>query len=295
MLRILARTVAPAAAAAVMVAAVPGVAQAAPGSTRVPCDPGTLASDISGAASGATLGLLAGCVYVLTTPLPTISQNLTINGNGATVKRSTAAGTPAFVILTVSGGTLSLHKLSFTNGDGAISVTGSGNLSVNGGTFSQNQAPQGGAIDIDGGTSTDTITSATFTGNTATGTGGEGGAIYNGLNAGTTVTKCTFTGNQAAQGGALFDFAVSGATITSSRFTGNTAANGGAIFNDPIGGENLTTDTISGNSASQNGGGIYSNLTSVSVQNSLITGNRPAATAAGSTRMPWNTARSAPT
>ena len=92
-------------------------------------------------------------MYVLTTPLPTISQNLIINGNGATVERSTATGTPAFVILTVSGGTLSLHKLSFTNGDGAISVTGSGNLSVNGGTFSQNQAPQGGAIDIDGGTS----------------------------------------------------------------------------------------------------------------------------------------------
>ena len=271
MLRILARTAAPAAAAAVMVAAGPGIAQAARVSTRVPCDPAALASDISSAASGATLGLPAGCVYVLTTALPTVSQNLTINGNGATVKRSTAAGTPAFVILTVSGGTLSLHKLSFTNGDGAISVTQSGNLSVNGGTFSRNRAPEGGAIDIDGGISNVTITSATFTGNKAK---TAGGAIYNGENAGTTVTKCSFIGNHAASGGALFDFAVYGAKITSSSFTGNTAVDGGAILNDPIGGEVLTQDTISGNSASQDGGGIYSNLTTVAVQNSVITGNQ---------------------
>lgn len=226
-------------------------------------------------------GLAAHCTYVLTSALPTVTQNLTINGNAATLERSTAPGTPAFTSLTVASGTLSLSKLNFTGGDGALLLTKTGNLTVNGGTFSQNQAPEGGAIDLNGagnGSSVASITGATFSGNQATGTGeesGAGGAIYNGLNASKTVTKSTFTGNQAAQGGgAIFDFAVYGAHISNSTFTGNTAPDGGAIVNDPIGGESLSQVTIKGNSATGDGGGIYSNLASISVANSVISGNQ---------------------
>lgn len=138
MFRILLRTGAPA--VAVMTAAAPWLAHPAqaaqatqsarrahvtPAVARVPCDPAALASDISGAASGATLSLASGCVYVLTAALPTVSRTLTISGNGATLERSAAHGTPAFTILSVTAGTLSLTRLSFTNGRGGISVTGS--------------------------------------------------------------------------------------------------------------------------------------------------------------------------
>src|SRR4029077_313005 len=86
--------------------------------TELPCSPPALVSAVSGAASGATLSLAPGCTYVLTSALPTVAQDLTINGNGATLHRSTAAGTAAFTILTIDAGTVTLNRLSFTNGNG---------------------------------------------------------------------------------------------------------------------------------------------------------------------------------
>ena len=276
MFRITWTMVAVAAITTVGLAAGPGLAQAAesrpaaPASTSVPCNAATLASDIAGAASGATLGLAAHCTYTLTAALPAVSQDLTIKGNAATLERSSSA--PAFTILSQTGGTLSVSNLNFTDGQGAIAVN-DGNLTVNGGKYTGNQASKGGAIDLaDGPAGTDSITGATFSGNSAT-TGG--GAIYNGLNANTTITKCTFSGNTTkGSGGAIYDFAVYGATINNSTFKGNSAASGGAIASDPIGGESLTQDTISGNSASQDGGGISNAYASMSIHSSTITGNQ---------------------
>jgi hypothetical protein len=121
-------------------------ALAAAAATDVPCSVTALAADISSASSGETLSLAAGCVYDLTAGLPVISQDLTIDGNAATLERSDAAGTPAFVILQADGGALAISKLNFRNGKGAISVTGLTSLTVNGGTFTANTATYGGAI-----------------------------------------------------------------------------------------------------------------------------------------------------
>src|ERR1700733_13259345 len=98
--------------------------------TRVPCGTPALVSAISGAASGATLSLARGCTYVLTAALPTVSQDLTINGNGATLRRSTAVGTAAFTILAITAGTVALNQLSFTNGHRAITVNNEAQLTV---------------------------------------------------------------------------------------------------------------------------------------------------------------------
>jgi hypothetical protein len=288
MFRILRKTVVSSVAATGLAAAFataggPALARAAAASAaiRVPCAPATLASDISSAASGATLALAAGCRYGLAAALPTVSQDLTIEGNGATLARSSTKGTPAFTILTVTGGTLTVSRLSFTNGRGGIAVLQSASLSVTGGTFSGNQAPQGGAIDLDGSPHKVTITGVTFTGNTTSGKDGQGGAFYNGLNAGTAIAGSTFIRNTAGQGGAIFDFAVGGASITGTTFTENHAKDGGAILNDPIGGEYLTNDTIKDNSASQDGGGIYGNEATVTVRNSVISGNQAGADGGG--------------
>jgi hypothetical protein len=48
----------------------------------VPCSTGALASAMSGAASGETIRLAAGCDYVLTAALPPVSASLTIEGRG---------------------------------------------------------------------------------------------------------------------------------------------------------------------------------------------------------------------
>jgi hypothetical protein len=97
-------------------------------------------------------------------------------------------------------------------------------VTVTSSTFTGNTADEGGAIYGGGqsvGVSTATVTSSTFTGNTA--------AFYGGaISAGTaTVTSSTFTGNTAEEGGAILAFT---GTIARSRFIRNTAGgHGGAV------------------------------------------------------------------
>jgi predicted outer membrane repeat protein len=217
-------------------------AAAAPVKVDVPCSAAALASDVTSASSGETLSLAPACVYLLVAGLPVISQDLTIAGNGATLKRSLAPGTPAFTILEVDAGTVALSRLNFRNGRGAIVVNNIGNVMVSGGTFTGNAATDGGAI------------------------------ADNSALDGLTVKGATFIGNTATNGGAIFDFSAVGATVTDSTFFGNHAINGGAIFADPDVETSLSGIVAHGNSATA-GGGIY-NVTNVAVTNSRIWDNR---------------------
>jgi hypothetical protein len=170
------------------------------------------------------------------TGLPVIAANhhLTIRGNGATLARSTAPGTPAFRLFHVaSGAILTLENLTLANGQvigdtgqhaygGAILNAAGASLTVKSSMLVGNQAIGGdgrqklggfgfgGAIWNDG---TANLDQTTFSGNqavggttrnpsTKTGTGGAafGGAVLSG-NLGTlTVSQCSFTGNKAIGG-----------------------------------------------------------------------------------------------
>jgi CSLREA domain-containing protein len=134
--------------------------------------------------------------------LPVIVNNgastptLTINGNGATIQRSTAGGTPNFRILQVNGGATcvvnnltvsngSVAALTGTQGGGGIFNNASG-LTLNSCTFNNNS-----------------IVGVAGTGN-PTGTGGTGGPGYGGgvYSSGNTMTatNCSFTSNSATGG-----------------------------------------------------------------------------------------------
>jgi predicted outer membrane repeat protein len=241
----------------------------------VSCSPTVLANAINAAAFGETLNLAAGCTYVLTAGLPTVFQNLTIQGNQATLERSTDPSTQPFTILTAEAGTLTVNNLNFTNGNDAIFAEGTANLTVNGGTFSGNSAADGGAINASTGPGNLTVTGATFIDDTAS---DSGGAIYTSEAAGsTTITGDKFFENSASNvGGAFYDFNVFGAGISNSVFDGNQAPYGGAIFNNSLTGESLTSVTVRHNTASQDGGGIYSIFAPVSIINSRVTGNQAA-------------------
>jgi hypothetical protein len=247
-------------------------AQAASAVVHVPCDPAALAADVAAAGSGTQLSLAPSCVYRLTAGLPVISQDLTISGHRATLERSYAPGTPAFTILHTDGGTLTVGKLNFRNGSGAIAVTGVGALTVNGGTFTGNTAVNGGAISDIAGVHGPQVNGATFTANTAT---GSGGAIYDDTGmAGVQVTDSTFTANTAANaGGAIFDFDAVDDAVTGSVFTGNTATSGGALFLDPNFQTTLSGDVVTGNTATGDGGGITS-FFGLDIENSRISGNQ---------------------
>ncbi len=93
------------------------------------CDTPSLISAITtanGTPGGSTLVLPTGCVYTLEsanntteggTGLPVITGNVTIQGSGSTITRSSATGVTAFRIFDVaSGGSLTLNSLTLSNG-----------------------------------------------------------------------------------------------------------------------------------------------------------------------------------
>jgi len=207
-----------------------------------------------------------------------IVNTLTINGNGASLARSTAVGTPFFRFLRedLSAGlapppTLAVNNVTFTNGridpagsnvmGGAVFLAG-GNMALSDCTFTGNQAPRGGAVASNQVTTSPKpldIIRGTFTQNAST--NGPGGAIYNISSSVLGITDSTFTGNTAAGDGGAVRVQTSSTTttITGSTFTNNTASgslnSGGAVL---IQGTTIVRGTtMTGNNAGSGGGGLW--------------------------------------
>ena len=110
--------------------------------------------------------------------LPSVTGEITINGNGATIERSSDGGTPDFRIVHIDGaGNLMLNNLSVTGGV-ATGVP---------------PANRGGGILNSGGTVT--LTDSTVSGNSASELGG-GIAVFGTL----TLTNSTVSDNSANDG-----------------------------------------------------------------------------------------------
>ncbi|MEO8392801.1 MAG: S8 family serine peptidase, partial [Chloroflexota bacterium] len=175
---------------------------------------------------------------------------LTINGNSATISRSSAGGTPTFRIMEVaSTANLTISNLTFSNGN-------------------QPTAPGGGAI-LNYGLLT--VTNSTFSNNTASTT--IGGAIRN---QGTlSVTGSTFSNNSADEGGAILNYAAKTALVTNSTFSNNSVTSHGGGFEN-LGTAVITGSTFSGNTSSYSAGGLYNGGTAF-VSGSSFTGNSASA------------------
>src|SRR5216683_3241914 len=126
--------------------------------------------------------------------LPVITSDITIEGHGAAISRSSAPGTPGFRIFYVaSGASLTLDQVGESNGDSPAESNGSpgqggavyslGALTITQSTIDSNKAEPGtDGIDGRGGAIYDagtlTVTNSTILRNTASGTGGSvGGGI----------------------------------------------------------------------------------------------------------------------
>ena len=251
------------------------------------CDTPSLISAITtanGTPGGSTLVLPTGCVYTLEsannateggTGLPVITGNVTIQGSGSTITRSSATGVTAFRIFDVAGGgSLTLNSLTLSNGlanngqQGGGAIFNHGTLAVTSGTFTNNSSPattgtSGGAIDSSG---TLTVTTSTFSGNSAQ----EGGGIMNQNLA--TVTNSTFSGNTATTfGGGASVNAAGTETLTGDTFVGNTGPGGGALDNDAI--LNISDSTFTNNTGGTNGGGAVVNFGTTTLTQSTFSGN----------------------
>ncbi len=146
--------------------------------------------------------LCTGCLQASLTITHCLFQNNTTGSTGGAI--SMEGGNAA-----IAGSTFTSNSAS---GGGAIGIFSNSNftvvMSIDRCTFNGNAASSfsGGAIVVESlntGSSV-TIKNATFTGNTATGSNGQGSAVYIGA-APVTITNCTIAGNTAAgSGGAVY-------------------------------------------------------------------------------------------
>ena len=127
-----------------------------------------------------TINLAPGAIYTLNIPLlPAdevglfVGSQITINGNGATIRRSSASGTPLFNLFHVAYGDLTLMDVTLSGGETSVS---------------------GGGISLF--RSRVIITRSTVSGNRAS----HGGGIYN-LNGNLTLENSTVSGNRTTVGG----------------------------------------------------------------------------------------------
>ena len=276
------RTVLAVVAAAALVALGRSDARAAGGNWTVPCSGsggGTagLIARINDANTGGganTINLAAGCTYTLTAVnnstangangLPLITSDLTINGNGATIARDTAGGTPDFGLFEVDGvgAALRLNAVTLSGGvafssgigtGGAVALY-SGVVTATNSSFANNSAAYGGAIYVSGGTLT--ITGGSFTNNIAT--AGHGGAVASFTFFGSptiSISGSTFSGNTAASDGGAVGLYGGVATVTTTTFNGNNGGFAGGALSVQSGSLTLKQSTLSGNAA-MSGGGI---------------------------------------
>ena len=278
------------------VVATPVVAGAAP----VPCgDSGALVTAIAAvSASGGTVTLTAGCTYTITASsdgtdgpnaFADITGSVTIVGNGATITRSTAGGTPDFRFFIVdNSGTLDISNVTLSHGStpaasgtpnhGGAAILNRNVLNVSGVTFLDNnsQASTGGGAIDNHDTGVLTVTNSTFSGNIAL----QGGAIEDEATLCHTttpdcgraiVTNSTFTNNSTTSfGGGGFESQLDAASpavcVDQTTFPRASCQQAGGAH------DTLTGNTFSGNTAITEGGGI-ANFGTMTVSNSTLYNN----------------------
>lgn len=259
---------------------------------------------------GADTIVLGGGTYTYTTvnnssggenALPLVTTDVTIEGNGATVERDTAA-VPTFRLLNISStGTLTLKDSIVQGGvadDAGFGAYGggirsSGVLNLDGVTIQGNSASRGGGVASTFSAATTTIRDSTIQNNTAGLAGGamlnrdatvrvqestlrgnsagvEGGGVQN-VNSSLTVDRSTISRNTSgSQCGGVSNTAT--ATVTNSTISGNTAASGGAWCGFNVSSATLVNSTITGNSATSHPGIRLYQTSSVTLANSIIAG-----------------------
>lgn len=218
------------------------------------------------------------------------SEGALVVGPAAPAEALTVQG-PGATALSVSGDTDSSGTPN-AGDTGIFSVqSSSGAFALSGLTLTEGYSTQGGAISTASPVPL-TVTDAVLSGNTATGAGAGGGAIY--TNAGVNISDSTLADNTSAgPGGAVAQLATVNAftEIENSTITGNEAAgSGGAVdlvasieyatkygtlYDDVTSGLVVSGSTLSGNTAGTGGGAISARgkYSPVDVLGSTITGN----------------------
>ncbi|HSW11377.1 MAG TPA: choice-of-anchor Q domain-containing protein [Solimonas sp.] len=213
--------------------------------------------------------------------LPEVSSNITLQGNGSTLARSSSASADFRIASVTGSGKLTVQDTTITGGrsegsGGALFSGSETTLSLVRSKVSNSySADYGGGIFAMG---VLTVTNSSISGNTASQSGG--GVYMYGDGAKATVTGSTISGNTAfAYGGGVYAAGGASATITNSTVSGNAVSTddngygGGMALRYSA--ATLTNSTITGNRAGPgNGGGVNSYGSEVAMRNSIIARQR---------------------
>lgn len=260
----------------------------------------------AGSTAADTVVLQAGATYTLTSNPGNVwafgANNLAVEGNGATIERSSAEGTPAFGLFQCNG-TSTFSQVTLRNGriadnsaSGATLKSSFGTLTLKNVTIEDSFANlMGGAIANEASATVHILDSRLLNNISATSTHG-GGAVFNQgtlivqrstfkgntANRGGAITNwgvlgvsdSTFDSNQASQdGAAIYTVVVSGSagnsTLSNSTVTNHISTNGATITNDTNGQTTIVNSTIAGNQAPA----LKQVSGTLSVQSSLLAGN----------------------
>jgi hypothetical protein len=232
-----------------------------------------------------TINLAALGTYTLTAVnnanngLPIITSEITINGNGATIERSSATGTPDFRILslgttaglTLKGVTIKGGRLQSLVGGGIHS--NAGKLNVIDSVVTGNRGLHGGGIYNGGGIVE--LTNSTVSANIAT---SWGGGIWNDGIATLTLTDSRIVGNRASWRGAGINNFSGTVTLVRSTVSDNTGFAGGTgavgIFSFLAGSKlTLINSTVSGNGGWYGLGGVFNAYGAAELFSSTVSGN----------------------
>jgi hypothetical protein len=208
--------------------------------------------------------------YYGATGLPTITSEITIEGNGGKIAGKKGA---SFRLIAVeSSGDLTLSNVTVSGGSqnhgGAIFNYGT--LTINDSTITGSKANLGGGI-FNGSAAVLTIDGSTVSKNTA----GYGGGVYD-YSGVVTITNSRVTGNKSfVDGGGVYERSGTLA-IQYSTISNNTSGRDGAGMHNRDSAATITYSTISGNKTGffGYGGGIYDRSSETLVENSTISGNK---------------------
>ena len=275
-----------------------------PSTPPPPCTTDFLVWSINNANSNGpgldTINLDPGCTYMLgvvdntmdgNNGLPSITSSIVINGNGATVRRSTLSQKAAIRLFHISqGGELVLNDITLYDGMGmeppdvTILIRNSGGaifnngvLTINNSTLDYNRAMQKGGGIYNAGTMTVNATTFKNNGvNIGNEPGESGGAIYNTSTGTATITASTISGNIASQSGGGIANAgimiITNSTISANSTTLSGIASGAAIMNS--GDLHISYTTITAN-AGTTSGAVWSATDTIEITNSIIATNLP--------------------
>ena len=223
--------------------------------------------------------------FVLTTALPTIASDVTINGNGVEVARNYNAAD--FTVLTIDPGVaVEINDLTITGGRLADNY-GAGVFADNAATVVINNSiisgNEGGGVFFFNNIGSE-INDSVIENNTANATYYYGAGVTV-LGGDVAINNTTIAGNNSAAteagGGGVYvsDFLdPTTLNITNSTLSGNSSENpGGGIGSFGFGNYglelNLNNVTLVQNSSESGGGGLYTLNTDIAITQSLVSGN----------------------